>query len=49
MTENQKFMVIAGAVVVLFVAVVVVLASGSLAPIFDPDPEASFQRFLTRD
>lgn len=35
MKENQKLMVVAGAVLMLFVAVTVVLTSGVLASFFD--------------
>ncbi|MDJ0312600.1 hypothetical protein [Arthrobacter sp. H35-D1] len=36
--ENQKLMVVAGAVLMLFVATTVVLTSDVLASFFDPGP-----------
>ena len=47
MKENQKLMLIAGVVLVLFVAVMMVLTSGVLALIFDPEPAASLQQIFS--
>lgn len=47
MKDNRKLMLIAGAVLVLFFAVMMVLASGVLAFIFDPEPEASLQQIFS--
>lgn len=47
MNDDQKLMLIAGVVFVLFISVVLVLASGVLASIFDPEPEASLQKIFS--
>lgn len=47
MNDDQKLMLIAGVVFVLFVAAMFVLTSGVLATILDPEPEASLQRIFS--
>ncbi|MGP5015326.1 hypothetical protein ACTXJX_16125 [Glutamicibacter ardleyensis] len=47
MNDNQKLMLIAGVVFALFIAVMMVLTSGVLAFIFDPEPEAALQQIFS--
>ncbi|HJX78511.1 hypothetical protein [Glutamicibacter sp.] len=47
MNDNQKLMLIAGVVFVVFIVVMMVLTSGVSAFIFDPEPEATLRQIFS--